>query len=168
MRVSTAESDQKSRLPSWRKGLAVVWFGGLLAFGVAGRIDPELRVCQGTKVTTSVGPSIERSTDASGATAGTKVTTTDEAHQSTDSCAPVSVAELAALTLPGLFLIQPILKGINIAGLFGIDFKDIQEKATKAATEQTVRLVLTSERGSTSETASEQVAEQDFYDVPPA
>ncbi len=79
---------------------------------------------------------------------------------------PTDAAELAVLSLPGLVLLRPILKGFNIAGLFGVDFKEITENAARAAEEQALRLATTTQALAKVEQAAPGVDEQSVTDLP--
>jgi hypothetical protein len=111
---------------------------------------------------------VEKSTDAQGALSGTKTSMDGATAQTSTPCEPVGLAELAVLALPALFLISPLLKGFNMAGLVGIDFRDFQEKVVQEAKEQIIRVIIERETGEKTQTALAQAAEGEVSPLPEA
>lgn len=160
------EVPGKQRLAPWRVVLAAAWTVVIVALGVASRLESTLRICTTSTVATEPNSSEEISTNDNGAVTGKKTTSTGQTEQTTKTCEPVSVGELAVISLPLLILISPILKGFNIAGLFGIDFREFQEKVVQEAKEQSIRVIIEYETGARTKTALDQAQQGRVSDLP--
>jgi hypothetical protein len=136
--------------------------------GVATRLDPDLRLCKTTTVTGDAATSSETSRDAAGAVTGEMRTAAGATKQTTETCEPLGVPEMAVLSLPSLVLIAPILKGINIAGLFGVDFREFQSRVAQQATDQVVRVIIEQKFGDQATAAVKQAASGEVTDLPQA
>ncbi len=158
------EKARKDRLLSpWRSAAAAIWFLLVLGGAIATHVDSDLRPCTDSTQTTSPAHSTEDSSTASGAAAGKKVTTTGQSVQTTRSCDPLGVGQLAVLMVPAVVLVAPALKGFNVAGLFGVDFK---EQAAAVAKEQVFRVILETAVGATTLEAVEEARAGRVSDLP--
>jgi hypothetical protein len=160
--------DEERRLAVWRPVVAAGWFAVVLGAGVATRLDPDLRLCKTTTVTGDAATSSETSRDAVGAVTGETRTAAGATKQTTETCEPLGVPEMAVLSLPSLVLIAPILKGINIAGLFGVDFREFQSRVAQQATDQVVRVIIEQKFGDQATAAVKQAASGEVTDLPQA
>jgi hypothetical protein len=158
----------KPRLALWRVVLAGVWITVVLGAGIVTRLDPDLHICKTTTIVTDPATSVETSTDATGTVTGEKTTSAPPTEQSTRACEPLGVAEMAVLLLPFLILVAPILKGFNIAGLFGFDFREFQEKVVDDAKAQVIRVVVAHDIGVKTKEAVNQMEEGRVSDLPEA
>ena len=133
------------KIKLWRLLSAVLWVGWVLGVGVATRVDEDLAPCKTSSVVTTPGTSLETGSGADGATS--KSVRSEPTTATTETCEPVSVAEVAVLLLPAVLLISPILKGITIAGLGTFDLKEEVNQIKKETAEQVVRVVFQQEIG---------------------
>ena len=157
---------EERRLPLWRVVFAGVWIAAVLGVGIVSRLDPDLRICRTTTVITNPSTSVETSTDATGTVTGERTTSVPKTEQSTTICEPLGVAEIAVLLLPFLILIAPILKGFNIAGLFGFDFREFRERVVDETKEQVIRVIVESDIGAKTIRAVHQIDEGKVSDLP--
>lgn len=92
------------------------------------RLDEDLHLCK-TAVTS--GPAVtttETERTRRGSAGRTKTIEVPATEESTRSCEPIGVVELAVLLVPSLLLIAPALERINIAGLLGVELRRVQER----------------------------------------
>jgi hypothetical protein len=152
-----AESNSPSRLPRWRAGLALAWLLGVLALGIVTRWDPDLRLCD-TKVVTKEPWSSRETEVAPEEKVTNKETSQGAVKERTKSCEPLGVPELAVLSLPAFLLVLPALKSFSIAGLFAVELKEVERRATEKATEQALRVIVEHRFGEDLATAKAQAA----------
>lgn len=149
------------RLTPWRAGVATAWVAGALMLGVLSRISPDLQACSATIGETDPSTTVEETTAADGTTSH-RTSTVPRARSVSRSCSPVGVGELAVLLLPALIVASPALKGFNIAGLFGVDLKELKKEVATESRELVLRLIVERDRGEKLTEAMEETAAVDL------
>lgn len=132
-----ATGAKKKVPPKYQKSrvvVAVVWALSVIGFGVAMRVDADLRPCATATESTGASKATETTTDANGAVTSTKTTDTPASTKTTSDCDPIGAAELVLLLLPSIMLVVPEIKGFSLAGI-GIDLRDAEQKAVQATDE---------------------------------
>ena len=153
-------------LAVWRVILAGLWLIVILDAAVVTRLDPDLQLCKTASVVKDEITSVETTTDANGNVTSETTTKVPMSKEATETCEPLGVAEFAVLLLPSLILISPVLKGFNIAGLFGFDFRDFKEEVVSETQEKVIRVVIEREVGAKTERAVNQIGEGKLSDLP--
>lgn len=154
-----------AKLSNWRVIPALLWFVLVTTAWFVVRFDSDLHPCKTT--VTDKGATTSVATE-EGPRGNVKGTTRSEGSATTDTstaCEPLGAIELAVLLIPSLLLIAPALKGINIAGLFGFDFRELQEKVMTQAQEQVIRVILEQEIGTRAQRALSEVDKGDVVDL---
>lgn len=126
-----AERSEGSAFAPWAVPALIAWALAVIAVAVVTHTVDGAGLCSTTEVTTPEERSVEETVTGSGAGAddvSTRRVTTAATVQRTEVCEGLSPAQVAVLLLPGLLLLVPALRSVDVAGLFELSFREVEAK----------------------------------------